>query len=97
MIKTYGVIVAKQHVETTGTPEITADDIVRSDRFDSERLSAFSGLEIVSALADRRLPRPPMAESVPFSCLRLLQGGSSFAPLLRLVFSILGAVHGAGQ
>jgi hypothetical protein len=67
---------------------ITADDIIRSDRFDSERLSALSGLEIVSALADRRLPRPPMAETLPFTLFRLLRGGSSFAPLLRPVLSI---------
>jgi uncharacterized protein (TIGR00369 family) len=46
---------------------ITADDAGRPDRLDPASLSALSGLEIVNAFADGRLPRPPMAETLPFT------------------------------
>ena len=46
---------------------IRADDACQPDRVDPASLSALSGLEIVNAFADGRLPRPPMAETLPFT------------------------------
>jgi uncharacterized protein (TIGR00369 family) len=46
---------------------IRADDASQPNRLDPASLSALSGLEIVNAFADGRLPRPPMAETLPFT------------------------------
>jgi uncharacterized protein (TIGR00369 family) len=48
---------------------IRADDAFWPDRLDPAGLSALSGLEIVNAFADGRLPRPPIAETLPFTVL----------------------------
>ena len=48
---------------------ITTDNACQPDRFDPASLSTLSGLEIVNGLADGRLPRPPMAETLPFTVL----------------------------
>jgi hypothetical protein len=67
---------------------IAAEDNVRSDRLDPASLSALSGLEIVSAFADGRLPRRPMAETLPFALLPPSAGRVELAPFPRWVFSI---------
>ena len=46
---------------------IRADDAFWPDRPDPAGLSVLSGLEIVSAFADGLLPRPPIAETLPFT------------------------------
>ena len=46
---------------------IRTDNVCRPDRLDPASLSTLSGLEIVKGLADGRLPRPPMAETLPFA------------------------------
>ena len=46
---------------------IRTDNACRPDRLDPTSLSTLSGLEIVNGLADGRLPRPPMAETLPFT------------------------------
>ena len=72
-----------------------ADDACRPDRLDPASLSALSGLEIVNAFADGRLPPPPMAETLPFRVLPASAGRVELCavPAARFL-NPMGIVHG---
>ena len=72
-----------------------ADDACRPDRLDLASLSALSGLEIVNAFADGRLPPPPMAETLPFRVLPASAGRVELCavPAARFL-NPMGIVHG---
>ena len=74
---------------------IGAENIVRLDRVDPPNLAAVSGLEMVSALADGRLPRPPRAETLPFTLLPPTVGRVELRAVPETRFlNPMGIVHG---
>jgi acyl-coenzyme A thioesterase PaaI-like protein len=70
---------------------IGAEDIARSDRIDPGRLA---GVEIVRAFADGRLPRRPMAETLPFPLLPPSMGRVELRAVPQTRFlNPMGTVH----
>lgn len=53
---------------------ITPADATQNGNRDAVEIAAMNGLEIVSAMAEGRLRRPPMADLLPFVLLRPEQG-----------------------
>jgi hypothetical protein len=74
---------------------IRTDNACQPDRLDPASLSTLSGLEIVNRLADGRLPRPPMAETLPFTVLPPSAGRVELRAVPETHFlNPMGIVHG---
>ena len=74
---------------------IRTDNACRPDRLDPASSSTLSGLEIVNGLADGRLPRPPMAETLPFTVLPPSAGRVELRAVPETRFlNPMGIVHG---
>ena len=74
---------------------IKTDNACRPDRLDLASLSTLSGLEIVKGLADGRLPRPPMAETLPFTLYPPSAGRVELCAVPETRFlNPMGIVHG---
>jgi uncharacterized protein (TIGR00369 family) len=74
---------------------IRTDNACQPDRLDPASLSTLSGLEIVNRLADGRLPRPPMAETLPFTVLPPSAGRVELRAVPETRFlNPMGIVHG---
>ena len=75
---------------------IRADDVRGPDRLDPASLSVLSGLEIVNAFADGRLPRSPMEEMLPFKLLLPSAGRVELCAVPEARFlNPMGTVHGS--
>ena len=74
---------------------IGTEDSVRRSRIDQPSWLGLSGVEIVRALADGRLPRPSMAETLPFTLLPPSVGRVELraAPETRFL-NPMGTLHG---